>query len=109
MNNHDKRDINRRSFLKIFGGGAAITAAAMSGLDVNATERGGNASADNTKGKMTYRKSKSGKDVSISRPCACRQSSRQEICSLSLYFRSGCHPHTDRHRMSLSICGLLCL
>ena len=36
MNNHDKRDINRRSFLKIFGGGAAITAAAMSGLDVNA-------------------------------------------------------------------------
>ena len=65
MNNHHKKGIDRRSFLKIFGGGAAITAAAMSGLDVNATERGGNTSADNTKGKMTYRKSKSGKDVSI--------------------------------------------
>jgi uncharacterized protein len=65
MDNHNKKSIDRRSFLKIFGGGAAITVAAMNGLDVNAAGRGGNASADNTKGKMTYRKSKSGKNVSI--------------------------------------------
>ncbi len=65
MKTKNNKGINRRDFLKLFGGGAAVTTAAMAGYHVEAAERGGFASPEEPTGKMTYRKCNDGTEVSI--------------------------------------------
>lgn len=65
MKDHHQKEIGRRSFIKLFGGGVAVTAAAMGGIDINASERNGDESTDVPKGKMTYRQTNDGTKVSL--------------------------------------------
>lgn len=65
MNKNNKKEIGRRDFLKLFGGGAVMTTAAMAGIKLNAAENGSYAQQEAPEGMMTYRKSKDGKKVSI--------------------------------------------
>ncbi len=54
MEKHDKHNINRRTFLKIFGGGAAVaTTAAVTGCGSNTPQDNGQ--KEPPTGKMTYR------------------------------------------------------
>ena len=61
-----KQNIDRRNFLKILGGGAAVTATSLVGCSPTNTARGGVAVSDIPKDKMTYRtNTKTGDEVSI--------------------------------------------
>lgn len=62
----NKNKIDRRSFLKLVGGGAAATTAALVGCNPTSNQRGGTASGEVPTDKMTYRTSSTtGDSVSI--------------------------------------------
>ncbi len=67
MENKDKKEINRRDFLKIAGVGSVATAAALYGCKPNNTVSGeGGSPGEVPKDKMTYRTSPySGDKVSL--------------------------------------------
>ncbi|MDY5969098.1 MAG: aldo/keto reductase [Bacteroidales bacterium] len=58
--------MNRRKFLKVLGGGVAVTAAVAAGCKhPNETAAEGTQLGEETKGKMTYRKDAHGEEVSL--------------------------------------------
>ena len=59
-NKQDNKNVSRRNFLKLLGGGAAVTTAAMVGCQSNqANNRGGAALGEVPTDAMTYRTSSS--------------------------------------------------
>lgn len=62
----NNKNIDRRKFLKLFGGGAAVTAAAMAGCKPSADEQNSHTHLGEVPtDKMTYRPNKHGEKVSI--------------------------------------------
>ena len=59
----NKKNIDRRNFLKLLGGGAAATTAVMVGCDSKQSKRGGTALSEIPTDQMTYRTSSATGDV----------------------------------------------